>query len=46
MDGSGTALADPAVVFSPDEIELIAQHPKEPGIGDDVDGLGAPVDVQ
>lgn len=38
VNGAGAALADTATVFGAVEIENVAQHPKERGIGGRVDG--------
>src|SRR5881296_275784 len=44
VDGTGAALRDAAAELGACEAERVAQHPKERGVGGDVDGLALAVD--
>ena len=46
MDGAGAALADAATEFGANEVEVIAEHPQERGLGSHVHGAGLAVNLE
>jgi len=45
QDGASAALAFAAAVLAPGQIEMVAQHEEQAGVGIRVGGIDAPVDV-
>src|SRR5882724_246447 len=44
MDGAGPALGDAAAIFGAGQSDRVAQHPKQRGVGVDVDLMSSSID--